>query len=139
LQIYKVDVDVDPKYLKIWNQLRNDGGTNVVDVDLEVLESVENVDVRNFQLILKTIHWSSQFFQFRITLFKNCSDHFESYFRSGVISGCHENDINDKVLMFIFKELAKYGNVTKACPLKKVSITAEIIIIIIKNKMLIFI
>ena len=35
--------------------------------------------------------------------------------------GCKKEDVKDKVLKFMFTESDKYGNLTAACPIKKVN------------------
>lgn len=49
LQIDKVEIDADPKFLSVKHELRKVDGSNVVDLEMNVLTDSEDISV-NFTL-----------------------------------------------------------------------------------------
>lgn len=74
-------------------------GVNVVDIDADVLKDENDIE-------------------YQATLFRHNVDHYEHFYKSPIESGCTIDTIKDPILVFIFKESMKYGNVTAACPVK---------------------
>ncbi|XP_070509015.1 uncharacterized protein [Chironomus tepperi] len=99
LEMQRIEVDIDPKYIKVSSHLQKVDNLNVVNLDLDVLQDETDV-------------------QYMATVFKENLDHYELVYKSELVSGCTHEEINDPILKFIFKESEKYGNVTQACPLK---------------------
>lgn len=99
LDIQRIEVDIDPKYMKVHSRLEKVDNINVVNLDLDVLQEESDVE-------------------YMATVFKHNIDHYELVYKSEMISGCTHAEIKDPILKFIFKESEKYGNITSACPLK---------------------
>lgn len=55
---------------------------------------------------------------YQAVVYRHNMDHYEHFYKSDLESGCSSETIKDPILLFIFKESKKYGNVTAACPLK---------------------
>jgi hypothetical protein len=55
---------------------------------------------------------------YQIAVYKFNLDHYEYFYKSEVESGCTHEEVKDPILVFVFKESNKYGNITAACPLK---------------------
>lgn len=94
-----MEVDIDAAYLKLAAKLKAVEGINVVDLDFEVIKEESDV-------------------QYQATVFRHNVDHYEHAYKSAMESGCTHEEVKDPVLLFIFKESKKYGNLTEACPLK---------------------
>lgn len=94
-----MEVDTDPNFIKLAAKLHPVDGSNVVDIDIEVLK--EETDI-----------------SYQATVYRFNVDHFEHFHKSAMEGGCSHDAIKDPVLNFIFKESSKYGNLTAACPLK---------------------
>lgn len=94
-----MEVDTDSNYVKVAANLHAMDGANVVNIDIDVLKDESDV-------------------QYQATIYRHNVDHFEHFYKSDLESGCSHGDIKDPVLVFIFKESVKYGNLTEACPLK---------------------
>lgn len=99
LSIEKVEIDIDPEFVKASAKLHPVDGLNVVDIDIEVIK--EQTDV-----------------EFQATIYRHNVDHFEHYYKSVMESGCTRDAFKDPILIFLMKESKKHGNITEACPLK---------------------
>lgn len=99
LNIEKIEVDIDPQYIKLSANLKNVESINVVDLDVDVIKDESMV-------------------QYQATVYRHNVDHYEHVYKSALESGCSHGNIKDPILNFIFKESMKYGNITEACPLK---------------------
>ena len=99
MSIDKVEIDIDPEYVKATAKLQTVDGTNVVDIDIDVIK--EQADV-----------------EFQGVVYKYNMDHYEHFYKSDLESGCTHDAVKDPVLNFLFKETMKFGNITAACPLK---------------------
>lgn len=94
-----MEVDTDPAYIKVAANLHAMDGANVVNIDIDVLKDESDVI-------------------YQCTVYRHNVDHYEHFYKSDLESGCNHGDIKDPVLVFIFKESQKFGNITEACPLK---------------------
>lgn len=99
ITIEKMEVDIDPAHVKVTANLHEMEGVNVVDLDIEVLKEEPEV-------------------HFQAVVYRHNVDHYEHVYKSALTSGCTPEAIKDPVLLFIFKESMKYGNLTEACPSK---------------------
>lgn len=99
LSIEKVEIDIDPVYLKVSTKLHAVDGVNVVDLDIDIIKDESDV-------------------QYQAIVLRHNVDHYEHFYKSAIEGGCTHEAIKDPILNFIFKESIKYGNMTEACPLK---------------------
>lgn len=99
LSIEKLEVDIDPNYIKVVTKIESVDGINTVHLDVDILKEESDV-------------------QYQVIVFRHKDDHYEQFYKSNYESGCTHEEIKDPVLNFIFKESSKYGNITAACPLK---------------------
>lgn len=99
LSIDKIEVDIDPNYLKVSPNLELVDGTNTVNINIDIIK--EETDV-----------------QYQAIVYRHNIDHYEHFYKSDLEGGCSHDTIKDPILVFIFKETKKYGNITEACPLK---------------------
>lgn len=101
MDITRLELDIDPKYIKATSNLQKSeaDGVHVVNLDLEVLKEESDV-------------------HYMATVYRHNVDHFELVYKSELVSGCTHEEYKDPILKFIFMESEKYGNLTAACPLK---------------------
>lgn len=99
LSIDKVEIDIDPTYIKVKPKLEKVDGINTVSLDIEILKEENDIS-------------------YQVVVWRHNVDHYEYFYKSELTSGCTHETIKDPILTFIFKELDKYGNITAACPLK---------------------
>jgi len=99
LNIDKIEVDTDPEFIKVKSSVEVVDGIGGVNMDMDVLKDESDVG-------------------YKIVVFRHNVDHYEHFYKSDMVSGCTGATMKDPVLLFIFKESMKYGNITAACPLK---------------------
>ena len=99
LSIDKMEIDTDPNYVKVSGNLQAMDGMNTVNLDVEVIKEESDVT-------------------YQAVVYRHNVDHFEHFYKSDMESACTHEAIKDPILVFIFKESMKYGNLTQACPLK---------------------
>lgn len=113
--IEKWEIQADPKFAGVKNEIKD---STFLSIDIHSLHDADDILVRSKHSSLCGLIkiW---FKQIEAAVYSKVDGVYNPFVRPDPIHICKVHEHDDPLIQFMHEEVLKFGNVTKACPLKK--------------------